>query len=181
MRTFPVVVRPPFGDHFPCVSEAGEPVRIQAFIAEAAIEGFHVAVLQSGGLVRCSAGEYCGVRTSYAVRGRRTPDRGLPNLLRQASGVSQQIEDADHSQPRQAGIHFDGGTLPCVLVNDGEGSKRSSTGKGVADKVHRPSLVGFCQCRLLWPWFSSPRIVATFLSPHSQPVLPVQAIDLLIV
>ena len=60
---------------------------------------------------------------------------------------------------RRAGIDFDGGTLPCVLVNDGEGSKRSAAGEGVADEIHRPSLVGFCQCWLLWPWLRSPRIL----------------------
>jgi hypothetical protein len=34
---------------------------------------------------------------------------------------------------------------------------------------------------LLWPWLSSPRVVAALFAPHGEPVFPIQPIDPLMV
>lgn len=45
MRSHLVVVTPPVSDHVTCLSQRREPVLVQAFVAERAVEAFDVAVL----------------------------------------------------------------------------------------------------------------------------------------
>jgi hypothetical protein len=59
------------------------------------------------------------------------------DLFWKASRERELLEDADHTQSRQAGVSFGGQTLPRVFVDDGEDAKRSTERQGVAEERSR--------------------------------------------
>src|ERR1700676_1591774 len=101
MRTLLVVIEPPSLDFPACIAEASEPVRIQTFVAQSAVEAFDVGILR--GLARLN--ELQSHAAFFAPSGQCPPAKLRPvvedNGSRQTSLAGYPIQHPPHSQPAQ--------------------------------------------------------------------------------
>lgn len=135
-----VVVHPGFGDGSGFL-EAGEPVLVQAFIPEPAVEAFAGPVLH--GFPRLDEVVVDATLMAPLVEG---PARELRPVVRQyliraASLVDDPVQHTRHPEARKAGVHLDGQALPGEGVHDVEGADAPSIGQSVRGEVHGPLLI----------------------------------------
>jgi hypothetical protein len=104
-----------------------------------------------------------------------------PNLFRPSALGNDAFEHSHNAQAGKACVHFDGQRLARKLIHNGQAAKGAPAGQRVADKVHRPALIGSHE-RLFSRWRRQPPCaVAVELSPHSQSHRAIQAVNLFVV
>src|SRR5208337_3631999 len=105
-------------DLLPRISQAAEPVLVQALIAEAPVETFHIAILhRSSGLNRMPLQDLLVGplidRTTYELGSVVAAD-----LARQTAAVLQFFQHAHHPHSAQRGVDLDRQALPGVIIHD---------------------------------------------------------------
>src|SRR3974377_2196980 len=129
-----VVVLPPSLDLSPRVAETCEPVGIQTFIAQAAVESLGIGILHW--LARLDEFQAPPSLLAPGSQG-ATPELGpviQNNRLRQPSLTHDPIQHSPHSQSAQGSVDFDAGTFPRVIVQDGQQANHFSPTYAVAHK-----------------------------------------------
>lgn len=115
-----VVVLPPSFDLPPSIAETGQPVRVQTFVAQPAVEAFDVGILR--GLAWLD--ELQLYPALFAPSGKRTSAKLRSvvhhNRLRQSALTRHPIQHTAHSQPAQRSVDFDSRTFPRAIVHDGQ-------------------------------------------------------------
>lgn len=136
-----VVIPTPFGDQLPSVVQAGEPVIVEAFIPEAAVEAFDEGVL--GGLAGLNQFELDAVPIGPLVQ---CPPRELwPLVGSDSSGIAAEgrdaVEDAGDIGAADGLICDDVDGFPRVVIDHGQALDPAAAGQRIEDEIHRPDLV----------------------------------------
>ena len=174
-----VVIPPPVLDLGLCVAETGEPVIVQALVAEPPVEGLDVAVLD-----RLSGSD----EVDGHARGIGPRVEGLPCELRavvadddrwSSSRCEHALKHTYNPCTADRRVDLDGQAFPGEVVDDVAGAESAAARERVEGEVHRPPLVrsaGRWQHRAQADSHSLP------LSPSdSQTLGPVDAIDALVI
>src|SRR5215467_5742264 len=106
MRTLSVVITSPRFNRGPRLSQAQEPVCIQALVTKSSVERLDITVLH--GLAGINKAKH---DVSLLTPGSHRPAHKFgsmihPDLLRPASACAQLLQDANDAQRGQARIHF---------------------------------------------------------------------------
>jgi len=141
VRTHFVVVALPAVDGEARIGEPGEPVLVQAFVTEPAIEALHEGILD-----RFPRPDELQLHPLPVRPGIQHLARELrPVVQHDGFGKStrrrQSVQHPRHPQPRQRCVHLDGQALPGEVVDDVQCPERPAVGKRVVHEVHRPALV----------------------------------------
>jgi len=174
-----VVVVPPSLDDGPSIVDRGEPVLVEAFVAEPPVEALHVAVLvRLSRLNEVQSGSVLfGPDLESAARELRpvvADDRFWP-----AATLAHELGQHPRDQPaRDRALHSNRQTLPGAVVDDVERSKAGPATDLIGGEVHRPALVRLGWGRRLLRSANEP---LTCTLSHLQPLLAVEPVDLLVV
>src|SRR5258708_4180813 len=146
----------PRGDLAPRVPQVLEPTHIQAFIAQLAVETFHVSVLLR--LPRLNVHQ---LDAPFHAPGQKMPAgevRPVVAANRQwvFSCGQNHLQRSRHSPAGKAGIHFQRQTLPGAFIQHAQHADRSSADHRVVRKVRGPFLVGRRQSRTWRPLAHEP-------------------------
>src|SRR5438477_7461799 len=118
-----VVFLPPGFDQEAGFIESGEPVFVEAFIAELAVEAFDESVL--GGFARCDEVQLHVVLLRPVVQGLASKLRAVVDGdgLRQAMSFGQAFQHGDDARATDAVIGPEGGTLAGEVIHQGPGAE----------------------------------------------------------
>ena len=179
MRSPLVVVPPPAGDDGPRRRQIFEPVVVQAFVSEPAVEALDVGVLR-----RLPGRDQLQLDTMSVgplVEGSPGELRPLigPNRARTTSEDDGLIEHTGHVLARDAVVDDDVDGLLGEVVDDRQAFQTSTVVESVHHEVHRPDLIrpGREEQRLAFDADAT----TTPAAAHGQPSLPIEAIDALVV
>jgi len=142
VRSGLVEVRPPRLDLAPGVVQRQEPVRVQAFVAQPAIEAFDEGVV--GRLSRPAEVQRDAVDVGPVIERPGDKFRAIvhPDLRGWAATLEQQaIHDIDHLFAFDPLIDVDRQALAGVGIDDGQGAEPLAVEKSIGHEVHRPDLV----------------------------------------
>lgn len=179
MRTACIVISPPHLDQLLRIALIEEPVLIQAFVAERAVEAFDMAVLHwfpGSNVVQRNSPVGCPLVQHPAdeLRPIIDPDaRWRPTLHQQP------FEHPNHARTRQRPRHLNSMTFARVCVDQGQRTKRVPRRRSVMHNVHRPLLID-----MLARWEGSRPSERNALPPsprHLQPRSPIQPVHPLVV
>src|SRR3954447_16532706 len=136
-----VVVSTPILDFLPSVVKAQEPMCVQAFVSELAVEGFDEAVVR--GLARPREVEHHTLLVSPDVEIAGDELRSLVDA--DILGIADVFADALQSQydilAAITEARIDGGSEATEGVDDRKHADLAAGGELVVNKVHRPGLV----------------------------------------
>lgn len=118
MRSFFVVIDPPFFDYFPRFVQRREDVLVEAFLAKPSVEALDERVL-----VRLAGADEVDLHPvlerprvyRLAVELGPVVDR---NRVRAAALLQQAVEHPNHPNAAQRGVHLDGGAFPRERILD---------------------------------------------------------------
>src|SRR5918993_685887 len=137
-----VVVDAPSLDDTTGLSEAGEPARVEAFLAEAAVEALDRGVLHR--LAGIDEEQLHAVLMGPAVE-ITTAEFGPvvhDQHVRVAAVAGDVLEQADHPVSRQREVDQDGRALARAVVLEVGGAEPAAVGQAVLGEVQGPALVG---------------------------------------
>ena len=137
-----VVVAPPFLDDGPGVRDAVEPVLVEAFVAQLAVEALHVAVLLR--LARLDEGVLHAVHVAPAIQGQTRelgPVVGV-DPPGPASEIDKVVEDPGYAMAGYRAVDLDPKAFLGVVVHDREHPHSEALPCGVVHEVQAPSLIG---------------------------------------
>ncbi len=137
-----VVFLPPGFDQVTGFVECGEPVLVEAFIAELAIEAFDESVL--GGFARGNEVQLHLVLLRPVMQRLASELRAVVegDGLGQAVGSGELRQHGNDARAPDAVIGPEGGTLAGEVIHQSEGAEAAAIGKLVMDEVHAPAFVG---------------------------------------
>lgn len=136
------VVDPPLLDDLAGVADAVEPVLVQAFVAEFAVEALHVAVLLR--LARLDEGVLHPVAIAPPVQGH---SRELGPVVRVdplglAVKLDEIVQDPRYAMPGYRAVDLDLQTALGMVVHHCQHPHPPALPSGVVHEVHAPSLIG---------------------------------------
>ena len=137
-----VVVAPPFLDDGPGVRDAVEPVLVEAFVAQLAVEALHVAVLLR--LARLDEGVLHAVHVAPTIQGQTRelgPVVGV-DPPGPASEIDKVVEDPGYAMAGYRAVDLDPKAFLGVVVHDREHPHSEALPCGVVHEVQAPSLIG---------------------------------------
>lgn len=179
VRTYLVEVAPPIGDDLASLDQRREPVFIEAFIAELAVEALDVAVLHGfagfdqdvfDAMLLCPSDEGAAGELRAVVRAHRA---GI------AAEAGDLLQHTHHVGPADAMVHRDVNAFMGEVVGDGQALDAAATGQLVEDEVHADYLVGMPRWPQLLPLCR--RELGLLATAHAQLRLAVQTVDPLVV
>src|SRR5436309_1955218 len=176
VRTALVVGPPPRLDLAPRVGQRQEPVRVQALVAQAAVERLDQCVV--GRLARAREVQRDTVLVGPAVEGFR--DELRPDVHPNRAWCSaQQCQAADDSHDLlafDALVDLDRQSLARERIDDRQGPQPAAVEQRVGDEVHRPTLVR-PECRRLTLTVCRADVPARPLELQAEALIPVEAVD----
>lgn len=174
-----VVLPAPSLDDHTGMCQAGEPVLVQTFLPEAAVERFDVGVLV--GLARFDEEQLNTPGVGPVQRGSTAELFSVvcPDRFGQSPRGGDLIQDAHHLVATHRPLGHDGHRLVSRVIDYRQVLDAASFGRAVKDEVHRPHLVG-CH-RALQRMTLSQRNLLSLALPDLQPRLGIQAVDALVV
>lgn len=169
-----VVLSPGFSDA-PCFLDAPEPVFIQAFVSEAAVEALAGAVLHGlSGLDEVVPDPALIAPLVEDPAGELRPVVGDDDL-RSAPLVDDPVQHPPHPKTRQAGVHLGGQALPGEGIDHVKSPQRPAIGQGGGSEVHGPLLTRSSGGLEILP--GAPLQPFSDALPHRQPFLLVEPVD----
>ncbi len=174
-----VVILAPQGDDLPGLGQGLEPVLVEAFVPEPAVEAFDIGVL--GGLSRLDQDVLDASCLQPGHEGPAGEFRAVvgPDGLRVTSEACCALQHPGDIGPGHRQIHRDVDALAGEVIGDGQAFDSPAIGQCVADEVQAPGLVGTRggnqRCALA---AVLPGLVAL---AHRQALLAVEAVHLLVV
>src|ERR1700753_324864 len=141
MGTSSVVVEAPGLDVMPSIAKAGKPELVQTLVSESAVEALDVGILDRP--ARANEVQAHAILMSPKVKGLACEFRPVIDHddLGHASLAYETVKNSDHPKAWQRAVYLERETLPAALIHDVEAAKRSPVDQGIADEVHRPTLV----------------------------------------
>jgi hypothetical protein len=162
------------------VFQAQEPIRVQAFFPQPAVERFHVRVV--GRLSWSAEIQRYSVSVSPSVQSFRNEFRAVvhANRFRHASLGHDPFQYRRNLLPLDALAHSNRQTFACEVINNGQRAEPPSIKQRIRNKIHRPAVIrtprlyaALPVCRAdMSPWP---------LDPHAEAFLPVDPIHPLMV
>ena len=137
-----VVVSPPLSDDFAGLRQRSEPMLVEAFVAELAVEALDVAVLR--GAARFDQEVF---DTVLLRPGDEDATGELGSVVRTnrawiTTEAGSLVEQTHHVGAADAMIHGDVHALASEVIDDGQALDAASIGQRITDKVHAPGVVG---------------------------------------
>lgn len=141
VRAYFVVIASPSRDCRLHVLQRGEPVFVEAFVAELAVEALDAGVL--GGLAWLDQQQLHAVGDGPLVEGSSGELRPLigPDHGRIAAEAAHHFQDVGHALPVDAAGDRDLHGLLGAVVDHSQALDRPAVGQGVEHEVHRPGVV----------------------------------------
>jgi hypothetical protein len=136
-----VVVLPPDGDRLPGLGQRLEPMLVQAFVPELAVETLDVAVLHGATRLNQNVTYSMGLRPGHeCVAGEFGPVVGS-HRVRMPAKLGRLIQQPSHILVTDAVVGRDVHALVAKIVCHGQTLDAPAIGQAVADKIHAPYLI----------------------------------------
>ncbi len=179
MRSHEVVVLSPVSTEISGVLKAPEAMLIEELVSEPSVEALSERILDrlpwSNEVMFDALGAAPGVE-GLARELRSVVTADSPWL---AIRLDRSIEDAGDSLCRQGNIKLHADVAAGEVVDSGEDPQCTTVCHRITDEVHRPAVVGRYRLWDRGPWCLRRSIAS--LSPDSEPMLLVHAVDALVV
>lgn len=172
-----VVVNAPGLNDLPRFGHPREPMLVEALVAHRAVEA-----LDEGILHRLAWLDEQVLHTMRVGPARQRLACELRSVVGQqppwvAALGHQPIQNPGDSLAAYRAVHFDGKTLPCVVIHHIERPKLAPVGQLIAHEVHRPALIGRLRRHRFLTSPKAPLALPAHL--HLQLLLPVDAVNAL--
>lgn len=141
MRSDVLVVLSPRLDRRACVPKAGEPVQVQAVLAELAVEALDERILRRLTWLDEVQPDHSSSRPEEHRLAGQLGAVVADDGLWQRSGLGQPIQLAGQPQPRDREVNDLDNTLTAEVVDDIENLEATTVGELIGHEVDRPALV----------------------------------------
>lgn len=141
MRSNLVVVLPPDSDGVPGLWQRLEPMLIQAFIPELAVEALDVAVLHRAARLNQNVTNAMGLRPGHESAAGEFRSVVGSHCVRMSAKYSRLIQQPGHILAADAVVGRDVHALVAKIVGHGQALDAPAIGQAVADKIHAPHLI----------------------------------------